>query len=335
MFFTTEPKEVIAKAATKNRPRWKETRNAKRLEALNKRMSNAVKLDLFRGVIKFRSEIPDKEVIYEAWLKGDYAAIDEIMPWEKLRPALDPARQKLWDTLMGAAGLAMEVLPAPIKDVYRYDYKNPRIERVWKERTGEWMVEPLINGGRDAIQTIIHRQMTEGLTPRDMAGEIKNYIGLYPRLANAHLNYVTGLRDSGMSEEKIAPLSEKYYAKLLDYRSMMIARTETMFMINRGQLEVWRQGQDNGIIPKEAQKVWVVDGDPCEEVCAPMDGEGVGMAESWLLPNGDVVEIPTEAHPNCNCIMTIDYEPEETEKEPQTNESMQNDIDEEAENEES
>lgn len=299
-------KEPVLKAGKKKgRPPWKLTRTPKRMQALSNRMTKAVNVNLLHGIKTFRKKIPDKEVIYQAWLKGDYSAIDREIPWNELPEDIKPARNKLFEALTESAGFAVEGLPAPIQENFRYDYKNPRIERVWAKRTGEWIVDPIIQGGRDSIQQIVHRQMTQGLSPIDLAGEIKNYVGLYPRLANAHTNYVMGLKEKGFSPERIDALSEKYYNELLDYRSMMIARTETQFMLNRGQLEVWRQTQDSGLITREAQKVWVVDGAPCE-ICAPMDGQAVGLAESWVLNNGDVVEIPTEAHPHCFCIMTLD-----------------------------
>lgn len=306
-FVFIDRSERIAKAKKTNRPKWKATRTPRRLASLHNHMEKAISVDLVTGIKRFRTQIPDKQVIYEAWKSGGYPKIMETIPWDNMHAELKPARDKLFETMTASAGLAFSVLDHPQKDVYRFDYKNPRIERVWRERTGEWMVDPIIDGGKEAIQGIVHRQFTEGLSPEDLAGEIRNYVGLYPRLANAHTNYVNKLSEDGLPQDRIDLLSEQYYNRLLDYRATSIARTETNFMINRGQLEVWKQGKNDGIIPKSARKVWVADALACDEICAPMDGEDVGIDESWVLPNGDVADIPTESHPNCNCIMTIEY----------------------------
>ncbi len=147
--------------------------------------------------------------------------------------------------------------------------------------------------------------MTNGASPRDMAKEIKNYVGLYPRLATAHSNYVAKLRKDGVRPDRIEVLSDKYYDRLLTYRTETIARTETQFMLNRGQLTVWQEGSRQGLLPPDSKKVWIVDGNPCE-ICEPMDGIAVGINESWSLDDGSEVDIPTEAHPNCMCIMDLD-----------------------------
>lgn len=289
----------------KNRPKWKLTRTPKRTEALANAMSRAVKVDLVKGISKFRTKIPDKEVIYQAWLKGSYSGIVSTIPWDDLHKDLGPAKDRLREGLGASMSSALVAIPPSKRPELRYDYKNPRIERVFNKRAGEW-ITAIDADTRKNIQTIVHNQFTQGLSPRDLAASIKNTVGLYPRLSNAHVNYVKGLKASGMPEAKVEKLGDAYYDKLLTYRSTMIARTESQFMLNRGQLEVWRESSDQGLIPREAKKVWVVDGDPCE-ICEPMDGIAVGLAESWLLNTGDVVEIPTESHPHCYCIMTIEY----------------------------
>lgn len=305
MFCTCPSKEMVQKARSK-RPRWKDTRTDRRMSALHSQMSRSISADLVTGVKKFKSRIPDKEAIYEAWLKGGYSKIMELIPWHRMVEDVMPAAHRTKDALFGSMDINREALPKPINKALRFDYSNPRIERTWAKRTGEWMVNPLVNGGRDAIQDIVHRQFTQGLDPRSMAGEIRGYIGLYPRLANALTNYKQGLAAKGMPIENQQKYAIAYEDRLLDYRSMMIARTETNFMLNRGQLEVWRQANDAGLIPNAAVKVWQADGSPCED-CSAMDGEEVGLAEAWVTPDGDVVDVPTEIHPNCNCIMTIDY----------------------------
>lgn len=296
----------------KGRPKWKTTRTPKRLEALTNQMANSVRVDMVKGIKTFKKRIPDKEVIYQAWLKGNYSGIVREIPWNALHEDLAPAVDKLHKNWSKSLKEGVETLHPDHRPTMRYDYKNPQIERVFQNRTGEWIVS-IEQKTRESIQQIVHRQFTNALSPRDMVDQIKDTVGLYPRLANAHANYVRGLKESGMPAARVEKLGDAYYDKLLTYRAMSIAKTESFFMVNRGQLEVWKESSNQDLIPKTSRKVWMTDGDPCD-ICEPMDGVSVLLVESWVLNNGDVVEIPTESHPHCECFMTIDMDGDEGEE---------------------
>lgn len=295
--------EIVRKAA-KKRPSWNKTRNPKRMEALAKRFGNAISADLVNGIYSFRKKIPNPQVLHDAWMSGKWDGLDRVIPWNKLEGDLEPAKATLKTGLPIFGALGLEAIPAPVRSELRYDYKNPAIERVFDKRAAEWVVG-ISNDTRESIKQVVHTQMANAQSPRDMALQIKDTIGLYPRLAQAHANYTAKLVQQGVSPERVDQLSGKYYDKLLTYRAKTIARTETQFMLNRGQLEVWKQADRDGLIPKTAVKVWVVDGDPCPE-CQEMDGEEVGVNEPWITEEGPV-DIPSEIHPNCNCIMTLDF----------------------------
>lgn len=294
--FVVSEREWIRKAAKRKRPMWSKTRNPKRLEALAHRMSHAVSADIFNGIKTFRRKIPNKDVIYDAWIKGGYSEIDRAIPWHELPDSLMPYQNTLMSNLGGISKLGLDALPAPAKE-YRFDYENPRIQRIFEKRAAQRIVS-ISDDSRKSIQGIVHTQFTQGRSPRDLAGEIKNHIGLYPRLAQAHVNYVDGLKAQGLPEAKVNALSEANYDRLLDYRAMSIARTESSYMLNRGQLEVWKQSQDDGMIPQSAMKVWQVDSDPCD-LCEPMDGIGVLIDDFWTLSDGTVCDVPTDSHTNC------------------------------------
>lgn len=305
MFITHTPWSVVAKAAKAKKPRW--TKQNKKLENVSVKQQKVTSQVIVDGVKQLRTELPTTLEIADAWSVGGYPELMDEMDLESAHAKMSGAGPALLATLLYSTRVAIQNLPPGIQSRYRFDYSNPRIERLWKQRSSQRIVEPIIQGTKDSIQDIVHTQFTRGLNPRDLAGEIKNCVGLYPKLARAHTNYVMGLRAEGMSPDKVDVLSEKYYNKLLDYRAMSIARTETNFMINHGQLQVWKQGQDNGIIPSTAKKTWVNDGNPCPD-CQDMDGESVGLNEVWIMADGTMCEVPTDSHPQCNCVMDIDYD---------------------------
>lgn len=274
------------------------------MEALANRMARAVKIDLITGVETFRKKI-NPEKIYDAWLNRSYDNVMSHIPWQEHSAHLESANTRLFDLAAEAASLGIEGLDKPIRDELRYDYKNPYVQRAFNKRTAEWNT----NMGQDNIENIrntIHSQFTDALTPRRMANEIKNHIGLNPRLATAQMNFVKGLQGKSLTEDRITELSNKNYDRLLDYRANMIARTESMQMINHGQLAVWKEGQNQELIPKTSTKVWEVDGNPCPD-CEDMDGEEVPINDVWMTANGPC-DIPTDIHPNCECLMTLNME---------------------------
>lgn len=304
MFVVHRPWSIVK--ADKKRPNWQRTVSPKKLEALSARQTKKTTQAIIDSTTTLRTELPSDLEIADAWAEYGYSGIAELLEMGEAADSFAGAAESLGETMGLVSQISLGSLPPGMQDKYRFDYTNPRIERIWQRRAGEKIVQPIVNGTLDSVRDIVHRQFTQGLTPRDLAGEIKNCIGLYPRLTRAHTNYVNGLKTQGMTEDRIAALSEKYYDKLLSYRAMTIARTETNFMLNRGQLEVWKQGQENGVIPQGAQKTWITDGNPCPE-CAAMDGEQVGLNEIWVMSDGTPCDVPTDSHPNCECMMTIDY----------------------------
>ncbi len=295
MIYFTSP---IIKARNK-----KTTRTYNRLFNLSESMAGAVRLDLFRGLKKFKSHV-DPESVYQSWKSGNYSKIIEAIPWKKLPHELEPAAKKLQAGLVKSADFSIEGMKSsiPNRDL-RYDMKNPRLRDYVNRRTGELVVN-IQSDTQKTIQNAVARSFNEALTPRDVAGIIRGSIGLYPRQEQALRNYRQNLVASGFNTEKIDTLSGRYEDRLLNQRAMMIARTETRLASNVAQQSIWEQASNNGFVPSGAMRVWIVDGNPCD-VCTEMDGVEVGLYEPWNLPDGRAVMVPTESHPNCMCGMEL------------------------------
>ena len=304
--------EYIQKAKSKKRPKWSKTRTPKRLEALAVRMSGAIAVDLKTGINVFRRKI-SPEKVYQAWLSRKYEGIRDHLPWDDLPDHLEKTAKTMGSGLDKFTELGIDAIPPSKQPLLRYDSKNPAIQRIQQERSGD-LITRITNETRSTVAEIVKNNFDRGWSPQDIAQEVRNYVGLTPRYAQAHANYINGLKEKGMDPDKVDALGDRYYQRLLDSRAKTIARTETQFMLNRGQLEVWKEASRQGLISKNAMKVWVADGDPCP-ICEDMDGEAVPIHESWVLPEGDEVDIPTETHPNCNCIMTLETDDDEDEEE--------------------
>lgn len=298
----TEPKILVRKATKR-----KVTRTYKRLSALSTTMGNSVAVNFVKGIRKFKSRISSEKLL-DAWKTGNYNKVLEVVPWHQLPEDLAATSAAIGQSAFKASAFVIPSLPAPIEENLRYDTQNPRISNYINSRTGD-LVQNIQQDTQDTIQNAVMRSFNEARSPRDVANDIKGSIGLNPRLQNAVTNYRAGLEKGGlMSDVRIESLTNAYYERLLDYRAMMIGRTETRNAVNNGQLLVWQQGADQGLIDRDtARKVWIIDGDPCE-ICIAMDGVEVGLDEDWEVEtDGGIVNVtvPSEIHPHCMCGMEL------------------------------
>ena len=301
MFICTEPHfHRVRKARSKQ----KVSHTYRRQSALAKQMGRAVQLDLVKGFTRFKKRV-SADAMMEAWKSGKYETVITHIPWENLHDELEQSFKGLRKTYAQSSELSLKALPSPVKKTLRFDFENPRISRWLSKRTGE-LVVGIRNNTQEIIQSAVQRSFTHAETPRQVADQIKGSIGLDPRREQALRNLTEGLKAKGVSPEKVASETAAYEERLLNSRAMTIARTEVRMANNQGQLAVWNEGQNQGLLPPECKKVWIVDGNPCE-ICEPMDGIAVGLNDFWTLNTGDSVSIPTESHPNCFCGMELSF----------------------------
>lgn len=292
---------IIRKAKT----RRKVTRTYTRVSALSKQMGRAVAVNLVSGIKTFRRNIP-ADRLFNAWKAGDYKSIIQHIPWETLPEHLKGFRELTGKTAAQSGEFSIHALPAPVRRGLRFDTKNPALSRYLDTRAGNLIVDIQ----SDTLQTVrnaVRRSFDVAATPRDVAASIRSSIGLLPRQETAVTNFRRSLEKELTPPDRVDELSEAYADRLLTQRAMTIGRTETRFAANRGQLAVWQEAGKQDLINRAtARKTWIVDGNPCP-ICEPMDGVSVPLDASWSLNNGDVVDIPTDAHPNCFCGMELDY----------------------------
>lgn len=167
---------------------------------------------------------------------------------------------------------------------------------------------------RQVIREALIRGQTIGIPPRTQARVIEAAIGLTPSdAALVHRAAATAFQqmlDDGVpyakAQAKTERLVDKLAAKKLRYRAETIARTETIRAQNAGQQELWNQYQRQGLIDRNARKVWIVTPDDrlCLRICKPLDGVSTLVTEDFDTAAG-AVEYPP-AHPRCRCAMGIE-----------------------------
>jgi SPP1 gp7 family putative phage head morphogenesis protein len=154
---------------------------------------------------------------------------------------------------------------------------------------------------KKAIRSIVVRSIEGQFSPIAAARLIRDVIGLDPRRAQAVANYRESLGDRA----DVADLTSKYANELLAERAEAIARTETMEALNEGQLEAWRDAQEEGLLSEDATKTWLATEDErlCP-ICEYLDGQTVALDEDFVGEDGELYDAPT-AHVNCRCSMTV------------------------------
>lgn len=89
-----------------------------------------------------------------------------------------------------------------------------------------------------------------------------------------------------------------------DARAEVIARTETMRASNEGQIQLWDQATEAGLLTGDEKKEWIVTPDDrlCP-ICEPLDGVQVERDGSFDTDAGRVDNPP--AHPRCRCTIGL------------------------------
>jgi hypothetical protein len=295
-----------AKPPKSKRPRRQVTDTYARQSKLSVNMARAINIDLFRGIETFKKEIP-KDKIAEAWAAKNYHGIREWLPWSELPGHLEKSLGKIGAAATGSGEIQLEILPPNVNKNLRFDLSNPFLKKFVEDRKTV-ITENITASGQAAVNQVIQESFTVARTPRQIAEQIKDSVGLLPAHQIAVDRYRMNLLANGASEDKANAQAAQYAGRLLDYRTKMIARTESRMAVNQGQILIWQEGMRQGYISKMSQKVWVVDGDPCE-ICLPMDGQSVPVDEPWQVDFGKegILPIynPTETHPHCMCGMEL------------------------------
>lgn len=200
------------------------------------------------------------------------------------------------------------------------------------------LITALTQQSRETIQEIITAGYRDGVTPQQQARQIRQFIGLTAAQYRAVQRYramlesgdpgdlrdtlTRTLRDARydasvqraaaqnarLTRAQIERLVQRYTERSLKYRAEMIARTETIRAANAGQIEAWRQAQQQGLLSSTVRMRWIYTKD--ERTCdvCPKIGEmnpgGVPIGGVFQSPAG-LVRQPPDPHPMCRCSLGL------------------------------
>ena len=229
--------------------------------------------------------IPDDVV---EGIRASYRALVD----QKIREALGTASRRAGEAVAGVVGLRLA----------------PGTGSVIQRRADRLAVE-LTTQQRDALDLLIRYYTTTAPAPAGtVAAEVRRFIGLTSREAQAVLNMRDRLVAEGAGEAQVTRAVTTYTSRLRVARAQRIARTELAFATSEGQREAIRQAQREGLVGADVMREWsAADDEVTCPVCGDLDGQQAPLGARF---DGGVDDPP--AHPNCRCVVVyIDLVPKE------------------------
>jgi len=249
----------------------------------------------------------DYRAMMDAFKKGDLDAAMQVLYEADLAAELEIARQTLREAIVVVGEASAEELGAYLGESIAFDLSNPESIAFLSEFGGE-MVTDVSDETYAALKRLLTQAYDEGLTAAETAkliGEDPG-VGLTARDIEQRRRLIEGMRESGLSEVEIEEWSKKWTKGKIKYRAQVIADNELVDAGNQGQRRLWDQAQNDGLIPKDTKKQWIVTPDEklCQ-LCGPMGDPQpgvsiVGINEFYQTPAG-AVYIPSEIHIRCRC----------------------------------
>lgn len=240
---------------------------------------------------------------------------------KSLETGLPPVLMSL---VVAGAGIATSTLSRDVNNLkaarrtsvklnFRFDRTNPQAV-AWVEKHGAELVTEITDETRRALRRIMTRAFVDGIPPVQAAKQIRKTVGLTSAGEEAVNNLRTKILENpgariyagkvpirvpekGMSKSRLREVLASYSDRLVRQRSLLIARTETIKASNEGQNQLWKQASQQGLLPRNAKRVWLAAGDErtCP-ICSELDGKTAPLNGSF---EGKFDGPP--AHPACRC----------------------------------
>jgi hypothetical protein len=277
------------------------------IQRIARRMQPEMRKAFLFAVEKAKKQMSYETIVAAFETRSSNAVLDSVPLAQFEKEFGEKGEKVLKQTLKLAGDHAAKLLAKDLGLPVSFDLTNVRAVQ-WIRRHGAAMVTNVTAQTRAAIVQAIERAIIEGRPPAEAARDlIKLQIGLNTQQEKALAAFQAKLADEGASN--IEKRAAKYARALERKRSLMIARTETLNASNGGQQTLWLEAKDAGYLdPNNVNRQWLVTDDDRLDVniCEPMDGQEVGLEESFHTGDGRSVMHPT-AHPDCRCSMRLRF----------------------------
>lgn len=227
---------------------------------------------------------------------------------------------QIWNGAMIAGSKSQPLLTSLPN--FAFNLQTPGVIR-WIQSRGAEMVTVSTQRQKDAISLLLEDKMRNSHTVDELARLIRPCVGLYRQQAAAVSNFYDHMVKTLTEQHprtkperiqlKALDKATKYAERLHRQRAVTIAQTEMAFAYNYGADEGIRQAQADFLIGR-CEKIWSTSGDDrvCPD-CAALDGQRVGMEDTFFSGNRVVYDengLYPPRHPRCACaVQYVEIEP--------------------------
>lgn len=188
-----------------------------------------------------------------------------------------------------------------------FDSVNPHAAQYARTQSSA-LITQINDSQREAVRNLIESSVSSGRTVQDIARDIRTVVGLRDDQVRALQTYRERVTVRGkLTVDQIEKKVTRYANALLKQRGDLIARTEVLSSANAGQLQLWKQAKQDGMLDQSWGKEWITTQDEllCP-VCESLDGIIIRFDAIFQSPDD-----PSETamyppiHPNCRCTLAV------------------------------
>lgn len=260
----------------------------------------------------------DPEEVEFALSRNDVGMAVAAFPWDVWARTFDRlATERLAETMrqageaVGRQTRRVQKVEGTLQGVF--DILNPRAARIAAQIAAD-MVTRVTEATKWAIRQVIVDAQASGISLREQAKSITRILieqaGLDAPRARRLERYRLTLEERGTSARALERMVGQRRDQLLQARARTIARHETMDASVAGQVEVWSQAQEQGLLPAVLTLEWIDTEDrrTCP-VCTALGGQRARKGEQFHSSaerggNGRSYERPP-AHILCRCALSL------------------------------
>lgn len=281
---------------------------------LNRRASKltpALERAILKALADLRASITDREIISLI----EQGRFDQIIDDAQLKASFAQVSEQLQAATAQAVKLAAMDLPKSVS--VGFDMLNPDIVTAIRQLDTK-VVQSLADDVRETVRAFVENGLRDGVSPKEIARDLRDVIGLSPKQLEQVQNYrdalegkngrlITNytLRDkrfsgANLTPERIDKMVSLYEKRRIAQNAETVSRTTALDSMKLGQQLSIDSAVDQGIYdPARLWKRWVgVMDDREREEHVAMEGEEVPYDE----PYSNAEDVPGESTYNCRCI---------------------------------
>lgn len=306
MPFSLSPVGTAPEKTKMARPKFKRYRRTRAQvikDAIKEEIKGTMAVRLKSVQSRAKEQAAEDTIVFPKSLFKTYKARDQYWEAKMRKIAADEKtwRKKMSDVFLDQEKRVLEsISEKAFKTAVRFQFDVDDEVKVFTTTFTPLLKTIIKREGQDAIDAVTSGDFditTEGVNGFIQRWGLERAKGINETTREEIKRALKAGTSAGEGVAELRDRVKDVFERATDSRAETIARTEVNRASNFAQIEGFEQ---SGVV-KEIE--WLTAGDERvdEEICDPMDGETVKLGDDWTLPNGEKVDVPQDAHPNCRC----------------------------------